>query len=186
MLQTVCDGSADGIGMIYVASGELRAYTVSDQGREITLFRVAPQRCCVVAVSCLPPQRRFSLQLTVSADAELLIVPAPSFCKLAQENLHVRCFLFECAATQSATIIDVMEEILFARFDQRLAAFFLEQYAQSGSTRICMTQEQIAQNVNSAREVVARMLKQFDAEGLIENRRGQVLLKNLDGLRAKS
>lgn len=181
ILQTACDGGTDGVGMICIVSGEVRAYTVSDQGREITLFRIDAGECCVLA-SCLAVQSRLETQLAVTTDADILVIPTGVFDKLAKENVHVRCFLYQLAADQLSTVVWVMQQILFARFDQRLAVFFLNEYRKTGSARICMTQEQIAQNVNSAREVVARMLRRFAAEGLIESRRGLIVLKDIPGL----
>ena len=73
--------------------------------------------------------------------------------------------------------------MLFKKFDQRLASYFIDAYKNSGSTEIKKTQEEIARDVNSAREVVARMLKDFAAKGFVEIKRGKILLKNIDGLK---
>lgn len=170
------------LGMVYVISGEIRAYIVSDEGREITLFRVGSGDGCILSASCLLSQISFDTQLIVSKAAEIMIVPSSVFGRLTEQNIYVRCYMLEVAAERFSAVVRVMESIIFKRFDQRLANFLLGEYEKTGSPEIIMTQEQIAENVNSAREVVARMLKQFSADGLIEVRRGKVLLKDIQAL----
>ncbi len=77
----------------------------------------------------------------------------------------------------------VMQEIVFKRFDQRLAGFLLEEYEKTDNPVIKMTQEEVAQMVNSAREVVARMLSRFSSEGIIESKRGMITILDIDGLK---
>lgn len=177
-----CDGGGSCFGMIYLVSGEVRTYILSPEGREITLFRLTKGETCVLSASCILSQISFETQLTVTADAEILIIPASVFGALTEENIHVRCFVYELATERFSSALWVMQQILFVRFDQRLAGFLLQEYRRTGCPEIRMTQEQIAQNVNSAREVVARMLKQFASDGLIENHRGLIVLKDIGEL----
>ena len=169
-------------GMFYIASGEIRTSILSDEGREITLYRLYDGDMCVLSASCVISQISFDTQMTVTKDAPLLIIPSSTFAKLIDSNIYARCFMYELAAERFSTVMWVMKQILFSRFDQRLAVFLLNEYRKTGIPEIRMTQEQIAQNVNSAREVVARMLKQFAADGLIENRRGVIVLKDIPKL----
>lgn len=182
LLHGRCDGGESCLGMIYLVSGEVRTYILSEGGREITLFRIAAGESCVLSASCVFSQSSLETQITVTKEADILIVPAAAFRRLTENNIYVRCFMYELATARFSTVMWVMQQILFLRFDQRLAAYLLEEYRRSGSTELRMTQEQLAQNVNSAREVVARMLKQFASDGLIENRRGVIVLKSISGL----
>jgi CRP/FNR family transcriptional regulator len=99
------------------------------------------------------------------------------------KNLEVRCFTYELATERFSTVVFVLQQIIFARFDQRLAGFLLEYYDRTGLNKLKMTQEAIAVEVNTAREVVARMLKQFASDGLIEMNRGSITFKDIEGLR---
>ena len=177
-----CDKGESCLGMIHVISGELRAYIISDEGREITLFRLREGDSCVLSASCIISQISFDTLITAVNDADVLIIPPAVFGRLTNENIHVRCFMYELAAERFSTVMWVMQQILFYRLDRRLATFLLSEYQRTGVRTIRMTQEQIAQNVNSAREAVARMLKQFALDGLIENRRGIIVLKDICGL----
>ena len=98
-------------------------------------------------------------------------------------NIYVRCFAYELATQRFSDVVWVMQEILFAGFDVRMARFLLSVYEKTGEKKIQMTQEAIAKEVNSAREVVARMLKQFASDELIELNRGAILIKDFEGLK---
>ncbi len=167
------------LGMVFVISGEVRAYIVSDEGREITLFRVGAGDGCILSASCLLSQISFETQLVVSKAAEIMIIPSSVFGRLTEQNIYVRCYMLEVAAERFSAVVRVMESLIFKSFDQRLAGFLLSECKKTGSNELHMTQAQIAENVNSAREVVARMLKQFSADGLIEVGRGIVILKDI-------
>jgi len=169
-------------GMICVLSGEVRASILSFEGREVTLFRIRQGDCCVLSASCVVSQLQFDTQMTVSEDAEILIVPSSVFGRLTEENIYVKCFLYELATERFSTVMSVVQQLLFASFDQRLATYLVEEYHKTGSRELHLTQEQIAQNVNSAREVVARMLKQFANSGILEYRRGLLVLKDIPAL----
>lgn len=171
------------LGMIYVLRGRIRVYILSEDGREITLFFVSKGESCVISAACVISQLRFETVMAAEEPTELLIVSAGDFQALAEYNLKVRCFLYELATERFSQVMWVMQEILFLRFDQRLAKFFVSEFEKTGEREIRMTQKEIAQQVNSAREVVARMLRQFSEDGLVELKRGCILLNDLDGLR---
>lgn len=171
------------LGMIHIISGEIRAYTVSDEGREITLFRLSPGEDCVLSASCVLSQISFDTQLFVTADSEVLIIPSAVYHKLMDTNIHVRCFSFELITKRFSEVMQVMQQLLFYSFDKRLAGFLLSEYDRTDEKEIRMTQAEIAVATNSAREVVARMLKRFVSDGFIESRRGIILLKNIEALR---
>jgi len=171
------------LGMLLVLSGEIRTCLLSDEGREITLFRIYPQDLCVLSASCVISQISFDTQMTAQRDTEVLIIPANIIETLHEKNLSVRCFLYELALERFSDVMWAMQQILFKRLDQRLAAFLVEEYERSGSETVRMTHEQIAQHISSAREAVARMLKQFTEDGLVELKRGAILLRDIDRLK---
>ena len=172
------------IGMIHILSGEVRAYLLSMEGREVTLFHLGSGENCILSASCVLKQITFDSFMRVTQKARILVVPAQVFGQLCEGNVHVSCFSFEVATKRFSSVMFAMQQILFARFDQRLASFLLEEAAKSADGRVHMTQEEIAAHVSSAREVVARMLKRFAEEGLVENRRGEIALLNRKGLQA--
>lgn len=165
---TVC------LGMTLVISGVLRAYLLSEEGREITLFRIAAGELCILSASCVISQITFDTHIVAEGETELLVIPSGIFSTVVKENVHVRCFMYEKMTERFSSVMFTLQQILFMRFDSRLASFLINEYEQNGKSEIHMTHEQIAQRVNSAREVVARMLKRFSSEGLIEMKRGTI------------
>lgn len=173
----------DCLGMLFIISGEIRIYILSDEGREITLFRLYPNDLCVLSASCVISQISFDTQMTARQDTEVLIIPPNITALLKEQNISVRCFLYEQATERFSEVMWAMQQILFKGLDQRLAAFLVEECERTNSNTVRMTHEQIARNISSAREAVARMLKQFTQDGLVELKRGEIIIKDTDGLK---
>ena len=170
------------VGMIHVLKGETRAYLLSDEGREVTLFRLEEGDNCIISAASVLAQINFESYMVVEQPASILIVPVKLFGELCENNIHVRCFAYELATQRFSQVVAAIEQTLFSRLDKRLAKYLLETYEKTGIRDIRMTQEELARQVNSVRETVGRMLKRFAGEGLIENRRGTVVLKDLEKL----
>jgi len=175
-------GGQSCLGMIHVLSGEVRACIISEEGREITLFRIGAGENCVLSAACVLSQITFETQLYVTQEARILIIPSAVYGSLTDSNIRVRLFTYELATERFSTVMWVMQQIIFYGFDKRLAGFLLSEYQRTGSAEIRMTQEEMAAATNSAREVVARMIKQFVSDRLVESRRGVILLKDIKGL----
>ena len=173
----------DCLGMLFILSGEIRTYILSDEGREITLFRLYPNDLCVLSASCVISQISFDTQMTARQDTEVLIIPPNITALLKEQNISVRCFLYEQATERFSEVMWAMQQILFKGLDQRLAAFLVEECERTNSNTVRMTHEQIARNISSAREAVARMLKQFTQDGLAELKRGKIIIKDTDVLK---
>ena len=172
------------LGMLFVMQGEMRTYLLSEEGREVTLFRIYPNDLCVLAASCVISQISFDTQMSAQKDTEALIIPPNIVLLLKEKNLSVRCFLYELATKRFSDVMWAMQQILFKRLDQRLALFLMQESQRLGTDTIHMTHEQIAQQISSAREAVARMLKQFSEDGLVELKRGAIRLLDQKGLKA--
>lgn len=176
-----CDASC--LGMTLVISGELRAYILSEEGREITLFRLNKDEVCVLSASCVISQITFDTHIVADKKTEILVVPSGVFSSLVEKNIYARCYMYEKMTERFSAVMFSMQQILFMRFDSRLASFIASECERTGKSEINMTHEQIAQHVNSAREVVARMLKRFVSDGLIEMKRGSILVTDMEKLK---
>lgn len=172
------------LGMLFVMQGKMRTYLLSEEGREVTLFRIYPNDLCVLSASCVISQISFDTQMSAQKDTEALIIPPNIVLFLKEKNLSVRCFLYELATKRFSDVMWAMQQILFKRLDQRLALFLMQESQRLGTDTIHMTHEQIAQQISSAREAVARMLKQFSEDGLVELKRGAIRLLDQKGLKA--
>ncbi len=176
-------GVNDCLGMIYLISGEIRTYILSEEGREITLFHLYDGDPCVFSAACAISQLTFETLICAEKDCKILVINTGVFSHLTEKNIYVRCFMYELITERFSSVMWTMQEIMFKGFDRRLANFLVAEYDRTGATTIRMTHEQIAQRVSSAREVVARMLKRFDADGLVEVKRGAIRITQIDKLR---
>ncbi len=174
--------SEECLGQIFIVSGEARAYIISEDGREITLFTMTEFDTCVLSASCVISEITFDTQIVAQEDCEILVLGSGVFSKLTEENIYVKCYMYELLASRFSSVMFTMQQIIFKGFDRRLAAFLISEYKRTGSNEIKMTHEQIAIRTNSAREVVARMLKRFSADKLAEVKRGAVKLIDIKRL----
>lgn len=171
------------LGMIYVTKGSIRVFIISEEGREVTLFHISEGESCILSASCVLDEITLEVQLMTETDTEILAVQVGTYQKIMESNLKVKCFSYELSSKRLSSVVWVMQQILFAHFDERLARFLIMEYEKTGNVKIRMTQEVIAREVNSAREVVARMLRQFAEDKLIEMGRGSITLKNIKALK---
>lgn len=175
--------SSDCMGVIIVKSGTIRVYITSEEGREITLFRLNEGDTCIFTASCVLKSITFDIFLEAEVDCSLLQIQPVFFERLTHQNVYAELFSYKLASERFSEIMWAMQQILFTRFDKRLATFLLEESAQNNSDTIYMTHEQIAKYLSSAREVVSRMLKYFANEGYVTLSRGGITIINKNKLR---
>lgn len=174
------DHSSECLGMVILLRGKLRAYMVSEDGREITLYRMEEGDVDVLTASCVINQLTFETQMVADTEAQILVLPAVVIAAMKEEVPVLDKFIYEMAAERFSDVMWTMQQILFKRIDERIAGFLYEEYGKNGRDPVLhVTQEEIAKNINSAREVVARMLKRFQEEGVLSVHRGRITLKDM-------
>lgn len=175
--ENVHGGGANCTGVIGIKGGRLRAYLLSDEGKEITLFRLLQGDVCILSASCIMKNISFDLWVDVESPVDLLIVNPAVYDKIAMENVIVAGFMGQLISMRFSEAMWVMEQILFMKLDRRLAIFLMEQSSFEEGDTIKLTHQEIADHMGSAREVISRMLKYFAGEGLIQmSRKGITLL----------
>ena len=162
----VHDG-AECTGVILIKSGSLRLYLLSDEGKEITLYRLFPGDICIFSASCVLNSITFDVYVDCEENSECIVVGGCAYEDLANRMPEAKIFALESAVSSFSDIMWVLQQILFMSMDKRLAIFLLDESAKTGSDTIRLTHEQIAKYMGSAREVVSRMLKYFAGEGLL-------------------
>lgn len=168
----VHQGPLDCIGALLIRSGQLRVYTMSEDGREVTLYRLFAADVGILSASCVLDALTFDVYIDAEEDTEVLLTDAAAFRRLVEGNIHVRCYAYELATQRLSDMLWKMQQVLFLSADRRFAIFLLEESVQNGSGEIHLTHEQIARYMGTAREVVSRMVKYFNQEGWIKNSRG--------------
>lgn len=172
-----------GTGVVYVKSGMLRAYLLSEEGREVTLYRLSEGDLCVLSSACACDDMPFEIFFDTEDESEIYIIGSQSFTRVRAENIYADNFALRVGMSRFSEVIWALEQILFMSFDKRLAIFLIDELAHRGGDTVYMTHDQIAKHMGSAREVVSRMLKYFSSEGMVKLSRGGVTVINKDRLR---
>lgn len=171
------------LGLLLIKSGELRIYILSEDGREVTLFRLSEGDSCVLSASCILNSITFDVLIDAESETEALLLNIGTFSKLTQENIYVENFAYKNTVDRFSDVMWAVEQILFMSFDKRLATFLLDEMAKTKSSEINLTHEQIAKYMGSAREVVSRMLKNFEQHGILKLSRGSIQITDKDKLK---
>ena len=168
------DNSAECLGLVMVKSGQLRAYILSEDGREITISRLFDYDTSLLSASCVMPDMQFNIMIEAEKDSEFWSIPACLFKNLVDESLAVSNYSRSLLSSNFSELMWLMEQIMWKSFDKRLAAFLLEETAIEGDRVLKMTHEKIASHMGTAREVVTRMLRYFQSENMVRLERGSI------------
>lgn len=171
------------LGIFLVLSGQVRVYIQSDEGREITLFRVNANEICTLSAGCVMEEISFEIMMETTENSVLLISGTPCLRRLMNGNLYMENYIYKHIAEHFSDVMWAISEILFKSFDKRLAGYLEDEKLNRKSTTIQATHDEIAKELGSAREVVSRMLKYFEKEGIVSLSRGTIQITNETRLR---
>ena len=167
-------GSLDCTGLLLVEGGQLRAYILSEEGREITLYRLLERDICLFSASCIMHSIQFEVTIQAERETTLWVIPAELYKSVMDRSAVLANFTNEVMADRFSDVMWLLEQILWKRFDQRLAGFLLEESALEGSDVLKITHEAIGGHLGNPREVVTRMLRYFQSEDMVKLSRGTV------------
>lgn len=170
------NGSADRIGVLVMKSGQLRSYIVSDEGKEVTLYRLLERDICLFSAACMMSSIRFEVTIETEKDSEVWLIQQDVYHSVMEHSAPLANYTCQLLASRFSEVMWLMDQILFKRFDARLATFLLEESTIEGSDSLEITHERIANHMGTAREVVTRMLKYFQEESMVSLTRGGVTL----------
>lgn len=170
------NGSIDCLGLLLILSGQLRAYIISDEGREITLYRLFERDVCIFSASCIMRNIQFEVIIEAEKDSEIIVLPPHIYKKLMEESAAVANFSNQVMGSRFTEVMWLIEQIMWKSFDKRLASFLIEESVLDNTDSLKITHEKIANHLGTAREVVTRMLRYFQSEGLVKLSRGTIEL----------
>lgn len=176
------NGSADCTGLLLIKTGQLRAYILSDEGREITIYRLFDRDMCLFSASCILNSIQFEITITAEKDTEFWLIPSELYKNLLTESAPLANYTNELMAARFSDVMWLIEQVLWKSLDKRLAAFLLEEAAIEDSNELKITHEIIANHLGSHREVITRMLRYFQSEGIVKLSRGKITLLNPERL----
>ena len=170
------NGNMDCTGLLLVQSGQLRAYILSEEGREITIYRLFDRDMCLFSASCMMRSIQFEVTIEAEKETELWVIPPEVYQQLMEESAPVANYTNELMASRFSEVIWRMEQVMWKSMDKRLAAFLLEEVSIEGTNALKITHETIANHLGSHREVITRMLRDFQNEGVVKLSRGMVTI----------
>ena len=176
------NGSVDCAGLVLIKSGQLRAYILSEDGREITLYRLFEQDICLFSASCVMRSVQFEIMIAAERDSDVFIIPPYIFKQVMEESAPLANYTNELMASRFSEVMWLIEQIMWKSIDKRLAGFLVNEAALENSDTLKITHEMIANHLGTAREVITRMLRYFQSEGYVKLTRGAVELTDITGL----
>jgi CRP/FNR family transcriptional regulator len=163
-------------GVIIVREGKLRTYMLSEEGKEITLYYLEKGEICILSASCVLSTISFEVHIEAAEDTEVLQISASCFNQIMKSNLKVENFALRLATEKFSDVMWTMQQILFFSMDKRLSMYLYEEAVKISDNVLCVTHEQIAKSLGTAREVVTRLLKQFTLDNIVELTRGKITI----------
>ena len=170
-------------GLMLLIDGRIRAFLLSQDGREITLFSLRNQSVCVFSALSLFKQISFQVFLTADAPSKVLVINMAIMEKLMEDNIYFRCFAYELIAERFSSVMDSLRGHLFLGLEQRLAIFLVGEYDHHGKLQIHSTHEQIARYVGTSRERITKTLKVLSDKKLVRKSKGCIEITDINGLR---
>lgn len=179
---TVHANTEDCSGLFIVRSGRVRAFILSESGKEVTLYRLFERDVCLFSASCIMRDISFDIHAEAEIDTYAVLIPTSLYEKLIKGSIAASNYINQLLASRMSEVMWLVEQIMFMRFDSRLALFLIEQSDIENSDYVRLTHESIAKHMGTAREVVSRMLKHFEGEGFVELFRGGVRIVSREKL----
>lgn len=180
--ETVHNGAVSCTGVLLIRSGRLRSYILSEDGREVTLYRLFDRDMCLLSASCMLRSIAFEIVVEAEEETDLWVIPPETYRAIMEESAPLANYTNEIMASHFSDVMWLVEQILWKSLDKRLAEFLLEEQAICGDTTLKITHEIIGNHLGTAREVITRMLRYFQSEGLVKLTRGTVELTDMPGL----
>ena len=177
------EGADECEGLFCVLSGQLRAYVLSPEGKEITIYRLLEGDLCLFSASCIFSGSPLDISVAVEKEGSLITIPSIVYKKSMNESSVLSNFTNQRMAERFYDVMWLLEQILWKSLDRRLASFLFEESRIDHSDTLTITHEKIADHLGTAREVITRMLKYLQSENLIKISRSKIIILDAEGLK---
>ena len=170
------NGSGECTGLLLIKSGQLRAFILSEEGREITIYRMFDRDICLLSASCMMNSIQFDISIKAEKDTELWIIPTDIYKKMMEESAPLANFTNEIMASRFSDVMWLIEQVMWKSLDKRVGSFLLEESLIEETDELKITHETIANHLGTHREVITRMLRYFQGEKIVNLSRGMVTI----------
>jgi CRP/FNR family transcriptional regulator len=168
--------------LFFLYRGTIRVSQSSDSGRDIVLYRVDAGESCVLTTACMLAEEAYNAEGVAETDITVVVLPRVAFDNLVADEPAFRNFVFAAYSRRLIDLLRVVDDVAFGRIDVRLADRLLR--LAGDSREIAATHAQIASELGTAREVISRVLHDFQKRGLISQSRGHIAISDRPALRA--
>ena len=172
-------GTEECLGLLLICSGQLRAYICSEEGREITLYRLFERDICLFSASCVMNNIQFTLSIEAEKDTDFRVIPPGIYRSMMEKSAPLANYTNQIMSARFSEVMWLMEQIMWKRMDQRVAAFLLEESSIEDTSSLKLTHETIANHLGTHREVITRLLRYFQNEGAVRLHRGTIELADV-------
>jgi len=165
---------------LLLLDGSVRVRKISESGREIVLYRMEPGQTCILTTTCLISGEDYPAEAIAETEIRALAIPKASFELALSQSAAFRHFIFAVYAQRISNLILLVEDVAFGKMDGRLAQRLLALLSgpKASAQRIEITHQELAAELGTMREVVSRLLKEFERQGLVTLGRGSVEVRN--------
>ncbi|MEW8507529.1 MAG: Crp/Fnr family transcriptional regulator [Candidatus Thiodiazotropha sp.] len=182
--QPICQQGMHCSHLALVIEGTARVYKIGENGREITLYRIGPGESCILTASCIMSRKPFPAFAISEEPIKALILSSADVVRWSNQEATWRDYLFQLISDRLGDVISVVEEVAFRRVDRRLVSYLL-QHIENNGMHMQVTHQSIASDLGTSREVVSRILKDFEQQGMISTSRGTITLEDRHRLSEK-
>ena len=165
-------------GLVALISGQLRAFITSPEGKEITLYRLIDNDICIMTASCLLKDLNFEINFRIEKESNIILIHQIIYNMINNEDAVVKEYTLSLVSSRFSDVMWVVEQLVFSSMGKRLANFLLEHSALEGNNTLHITHEFIANDLGSAREVITRLLKYFQDDGLVKLSRASITIED--------
>lgn len=180
--EIIHNGTENCSDLLLITDGQMRAYIMSEEGKEITLYRMFERDMCLFSAACIVNSIEFDIIVEAALDSEIISIPAEVYKNIMEKYAAVALYTNEVMAAKFSDVMWLMDQVVNKKLDSRLAAFLIEESDINNTKELKLTHEKIARHLGSVREVITRMLKYFQTEELVKLNRGGIEIINRDGL----
>lgn len=170
------NGDRECVGLILIRSGQLRVYVLSEEGREITLYRLFERDICLLSASCMMRSLQFEVTVQAEKETNFWVIPTEVYQSLMRDSALIANYTNELMASRFSEVMWLMEQVMWKSLDKRVAEFLLQEASIEGTYQLKITHEAIAHHLGSHREVITRMLRYFQRENVVKLSRGMVTI----------
>ena len=175
-------GKENCTGLLIVTSGRIRAYTVSEEGKELTLYRLYDRDICLFSASCVFSNVSFDIFVEAEQDTRLLHIPSEIYRRVMESSAPAAVYTNKLMSERFYDVMWLLDQVMNKRLDTRLAALLLEERDNCCSDTLNITHEKLGNHLGSVREVITRMLRHFQDDGLVLLKRGSIELVDIHRL----